>query len=79
MDMKLNRYFYKAGIQTAKKQCKSNQNPPGQWWLTPVILATPGDKDQEDHSSKPAPAKVVLDTLSGKRDHKKGLAEWNKQ
>jgi hypothetical protein len=46
------------------------------WWLMPVILATEGGRDQEDHGSKPAQANCLHDPISKKPITKKKLVEW---
>jgi hypothetical protein len=42
-------------------------------WLTPIIPATEGGRDQEDHGSKPT-GQIVRETLARKNaSQKKGL------
>jgi hypothetical protein len=43
----------------------------GHRWLTPVILATSGGRDQEDRSLKPAQANSPQDPIWKKNLHKK--------
>jgi hypothetical protein len=50
-------------------------------WVPVAHTCNPGysgDRDQEDHSSKPAQANSPRDPISKKNYHKKGLVEWLK-
>jgi hypothetical protein len=54
------------------------QNPARNQWLTSVILATWGGRDQEGQGLKPTWANSSRDPISKKNHHKTGLVEWLK-
>jgi hypothetical protein len=60
----------KLGVKKAKL-CNFKSILTGHWWFTHVILATPGSRDQENHSSKPSWANSLGDPILKTNTHQK--------